>query len=73
MYGVPTMVNAAGSEIKGVIDCDTIFLVPTLEMVRTEVEKISSTNYGKLIPLKSHWWTSTLGWKKSLNTVMITV
>ena len=44
MYGVQTMVNAAGSEIKGIIDCDTIFLVPTLEMVRTEVEKISSVD-----------------------------
>ncbi len=54
MYGVQTMVNAAGSEIKGIIDCDTIFLVPTLEMVRTEVEKISSANHGKLIVLLSH-------------------
>ena len=35
MYGVKTMVNAAGSEIKGIIDCDTIFLVPNLEMIKT--------------------------------------
>ena len=53
-------------EIKGVIDCD-IFLVPTLEMVRTEVEKISSTNYGKLILLLSHIGGIINPWmKKSL-------
>ena len=54
MYGVLTMVNASGSSVEGIIDCDTLYLGPNLEMVKTAVEKLEEVSLNKLIILLSH-------------------
>ena len=54
MYGVYTMINSSGSKIKGMIDCDTIFLVPDLSMIKSAVDKIDTKDTDRLIILLSH-------------------
>ena len=54
MYGVYTMVNSSGSEIKGMIDCDSIFLVPNLEMIIKAVDQVDTKYHDRLIILLSH-------------------
>ena len=54
MYGVLTMVNASGLEVKGIIDCDPIFLVPSLEMIQRYTNTLSAEQKNRLIILLSH-------------------
>ncbi len=62
MYGVLTMVNAAGLKIKGVIDCDTIFLVPNISMIKKGVEQLDRKSKNRLIILLSHIGGITNPW-----------
>ena len=54
MYGVKTMVNASGLELKGIIDCDPIFLVPNLEMIEKYTNTFNNDQKSRLIILISH-------------------
>ena len=52
MYGVKTMVKASGASYEGEINCDSILLVPTLEMVKDSVSDISDKK--NLLIILSH-------------------
>ena len=53
MYGVKTMVNSAGLNIAGCIDCNLRTLMPLLEQVKIAVENYSGDK-NKLVILLSH-------------------
>ena len=54
MYGVFTMVNSSGSNLKGFIDCDSVFLVPDLEMIKNAVDKLNVNDVDRLVIILSH-------------------
>ena len=54
MYGVKTMVPAAGCELKGFIDCKLESLMPSLSNVKQAIQNLTKNQKNKLIILLSH-------------------
>ena len=54
MYGVKTMVSAAGCDFAGVIDCQLNTLMPSLNDVKHSIQKFSKKEKNSLIILLSH-------------------